>query len=62
MFVENSTSGRTVKGCVDDLPAGNYIVYVYDVENGIPLTSISPAIILRNVTVYIQSTTISELI
>ena len=66
MFVNNSTSDHTVQGYIDDLPAGNYIVYVYDVENGIPLTSILPAIIIRNiqvdVTIYMQSTTPSELI
>lgn len=64
-FVENSPSDHTVQICINDLPAGNYTVYVYDVENSIPLTSILPAIIIRNVrvdiTVYIQSTTTGEL-
>ena len=48
-FVENSPSDLTVQGCIDNLPAGNYTVYVYDVENDIALTSILPAIILKDI-------------
>ena len=63
-FIKNSTSDHTAQAFID-LPAGNYTVYVYDVKNGIPLTSILPAIIIRNiqvdVTIYMQSTP-SELI
>ena len=33
------------------LTIGNYTVYVYDVENDIPLTSILPAIILRDIVI-----------
>ena len=36
-FIKNSPSDLTVQGCIDNLPAGNYTVYVYDVENDIPL-------------------------
>ena len=50
-FVKNSPSDLTVQGCIDNLPAGNYTVYVYDVENDIPLTSILPAIILRDIVI-----------
>ena len=61
-FVKNSPSDLTVQGCIDNLPAGNYTVYVYDVENDIPLTSILPAIILRDIIITdILPTTISEL-
>ena len=38
-FVKNSPSDLTVQGCIDNLPAGNYTVYVYDVKNCMPLTS-----------------------
>ena len=48
-FIKNSPSDLTVQDCIDNLPAGNYTVYVYDVENDIPLTSILPAIILRDI-------------
>ena len=62
-FVKNSPSDVTVQGCIDNLPAGNYTVYVYDVENDIPLTSILPAIILRDIVINdILPTTASELI
>ena len=50
-FVKNSSSDLTVQGCIDNLPDGNYTVYVYDVENDIPLTSILPAIILRDIVI-----------
>ena len=50
-FVKNSPSDFTVQGCIDNLPAGSYTVYVYDVENDIPLTSILPAIILRDIVI-----------
>ena len=50
-FVKNSPSDLTVQGCIDNLLSGNYTVYVYDVENDIPLTSILPAIILRNIVI-----------
>ena len=56
-FVKNSPSDVTVQGCIDNLPAGNYTVYVYDVENDIPLTSILPAIILRDIVITDISTT-----
>ena len=62
-FVKNSPSDLTVQGCIDNLPAGNYTVYVYDVENDIPLTSILPAIILRDIIITdILPTTTSKLI
>ena len=62
-FVKNSPSDLTVQGCIDNLPAGNYTVNVYDVENNIPLTSILPAIILRDIIITdIVPTTTSELI
>ena len=62
-FIKNSPSDLTVQGCIDNLPAGNYTVYVYDVENDIPLTSILPAIILRDFVINdILTTTISKLI
>ena len=63
-FVKNSPSDLTVQGCIDNLPAGNYTVYVYDVENGtIPLTSILPAIILRDIVITdILPTSTSKLI
>ena len=32
-YVKNSPSDVTVQGCIDNLPSGNYTVYVYDVEN-----------------------------
>ena len=50
-FVKNSPSDLTVQGCIDNFPAGNYTVYVYDVENDIPLTSILPTIILRDIVI-----------
>ena len=50
-FVKNSPRDLTVQDCIDNLPAGNYTVYVYDVENDIPLTSILPAIILRDIVI-----------
>ena len=56
-FVKNSPSDLTVQGCIDNLPAGNYRIYVYDVENDIPLTSILPAIILRDIVITDISTT-----
>ena len=56
-FVRNSPSDLTVQGCINNLPAGNYTVYVYDVENDIPLTSILPAIILRDIVINNISTT-----
>ena len=34
-FVKNRPSDLTVQRCIDNLPAGNYTVYVYDVENDI---------------------------
>ena len=61
IFTKNSPSDLTVQGCIDNLPAGNYTVYVYDVENDILLTSILPAIILNIVITDILPTTISEL-
>ena len=62
-FIKNSPSDVTVQGCIDNLPAGNYTIYVYDVENDIPLTSILPAIILRDVVIIdILPTTTSKLI
>ena len=62
-FVQNSPNDLTVQGCIDNLSAGNYTVYVYDVENDIPLTSILPAIILRDTIITdIVPTTTSELI
>ena len=63
-FVKNSPSDVTVQGCIDNLPAGNYTVYVYDVENDIPLTSILPAIILRDIVINdtLPTSTTSELI
>ena len=63
IFVKNSSSDLAVQGCIDNLPAGNYTVYVYDVENDIPLTSILPAIILRDIIIIdILPTSTSELI
>ena len=56
-FVKNSPSDLTVQDCIDNLPAGNYTVYVYDVENDIPLTSILPAKILRDIVINNISTT-----
>ena len=50
-FFKNNSSDLTVQGCIDNLPAGIYTVYVYDVENNIPLTSILPAIILRDIVI-----------
>ena len=50
-FVKNSPSDVTVQLCIDNLSSGNYTVYVYDVENDIPLTSILPAIILRDIAI-----------
>ena len=47
-FIKSSPNDLTVKGCIDNLLAGCYIVYVYDVENDIPLTSILQVIILRD--------------
>ena len=38
-LVKNSPSDVTVQGCIDNLPAGNYTVYVYDMENCMLLTS-----------------------
>ena len=38
-FVKNSSSDVTVQGCIDNLPAGNYTVFVYDMENCMLLTS-----------------------
>ena len=62
-FVKNSPNDLTVQGCIDNLPTGNYTVYVYDVENDIPLTSILPAIILRDIIINdILPTTTSKLI
>ena len=62
-FVKSSPNDVTVQGCIDNLPLGNYTVYVYDVENDIPLTSILPAIILRDIVINdILPTTASELI
>ena len=62
-FVKNSLSDLTIQGCIDNLPAGNYTAYVYDVENNIPLTSILPAIILRDIVINdVLPTTISKLI
>ena len=62
-FVKNSPNNLTVQGCIDNLPAGNYIVYIYDVENDIPLTSILPAIILRDIIINDKlPTTTSKLI
>ena len=50
LFVKNSPNDLTVQGCINNLPADNYTVYAYDVENGtIPLTSILPAIILKHI-------------
>ena len=61
-FVKNSPSDLTVQGCIDNLPAGNYTVYIYDVENDIPLTSILPATILRDIVITdILPTTTSKL-
>ena len=37
--------------CLHHLTAGNYTVYVYDVEYDILLTSILPAIILRDIVI-----------
>ena len=51
VFVKNSSNYLTVQGCIDNLSAGNYTVYVYDMENDIPLTSILPAIILRDIVI-----------
>ena len=60
-FVKNSPSDLTIQGCIDNLPAGNYTVYVYDVENDIPRTSILPAIILRDIVItYILPATTSK--
>ena len=56
-FAKNSSSDLAVQGCIDNLPAGNYTVYVYEVENDIPLTSILPAIILRDIVITDISTT-----
>ena len=56
-LVKNSPNDVTVQGCIDNLPAGNYTVYVYDVENDIPLTSILPAITLRDIVINYISTT-----
>ena len=50
-FVKNSPSDLIVQGCINNLPAGNHTVYAYDVENDIPLTSILPAIILRDIVI-----------
>ena len=61
-FVKNSPSDLTVQGCIDNLPAGNYTVYVYDVEIDIPLTSILPAIILRDIVIILPSNTNESLI
>ena len=62
-FIKNSPSDVTVQGCIDNLPAGNYTVYVYDVENDIPLTSILPTIILRDIVITdMLPTTTSQLI
>ena len=62
-FVKNNPTDLTVQGCIDNLPAGNYTVYVYDVENDIPLTSILPAIILIDIVITdILPTTTSKLI
>ena len=63
IFVKNSPNDLTVQGCIDNLPAGNYTVYVCDVENDIPLTSTLPAIILIDIVINdILTTTISKLI
>ena len=61
-FVKNSPSDLTVQGCIDNLPAGNYTVYVYDVENDIPLTSILPATILRDIVIILPSYTSESII
>ena len=50
-FVKNSPSDVTIQGCIDNLPVGNYTVYVYDVENDVPLTSMLPAIILKDIVI-----------
>ena len=50
-FVKNSLSDLTVQDCINNLPAGNHTVYVYDVENNIPLTSILLPIILRDIVI-----------
>ena len=61
-FIKNSPIDLTVQGCIDNLSAGNYTVYVYDVENDIPLTSILPSIILRDIVITdILPTTTSKL-
>ena len=59
-FVKNSANDVTVQGCIDNLPAGNHTVYVYDVENDIPLTSILPAIILRDIIITYMLLSISS--
>ena len=61
-FVKNSPSDLTVQGCIDNLPTGNYTVYVYDVENDIPLTSILPAIILRGTVIILPSYTSESIV
>ena len=61
-FVKNSPSDVTVQGCIDNLPAGNYTVYVYDVEIDIPLTSILPAIILTDIVIIIPSITSESIV
>ena len=61
---KKSPNNLTVQGCIDNLPVGNYTVYVYDVENDIPLTSILPAIILRDIVItdILTTTTTTKLI
>ena len=46
----------SVEGCITDISMGNYTVYVYDIENGKPVT-IYPAVVLYNIVITAVDTT-----
>ena len=46
----------SVEGCITDISMGNYTVYVYDIENGVPVTTY-PAVVLYNIVITAVDTT-----
>ena len=49
-ILKKQSTDVSVEGCLTNLPNGDYTVYVFDVEKGLPVTAL-PAIVLYNIAI-----------
>ena len=50
LLLKEQSTDMSVEGCITDISSGNYTVYVYDMENGVPVTEY-PATVLYNIVI-----------